>query len=223
MKNIFSHDEKNILADHIALQMTRTNEFRKKILEIEKKLLIGISVVEAKAQSLDVSQKDFVVERKKAFESITHASHMFYAQENIAPALFNHVWFIGVNQSDLPLYTSDNPVVQFSHPPQGELFASGGINSLGAEIAFPINEKLILIMHERTHWESLNSGLENCFIPLNKKNIEFYNFLQVTQADSQIYSSTLNFSTIKEILEVSPEKLQKTDGIEMFVGGEKNF
>ncbi|VXC01078.1 conserved hypothetical protein [Exiguobacterium sp. 8A] len=221
LRNIFSNEEKQVLSHHIALQLTRTNEFRKTILEADEKVMKALTFMIAKSQFPNVTQNDFEVVRKKEFESITHASHMFDVGESVAQALFNHVWFIGVNESTLPIYTSDNPVVQYSHGPQNELFSSGGIASFGTEIAFPINEKLILIMYEREYWETVGKQRENIFISLSESNITFYNSLQVFQSNSQIYSANEEFSTIKEILERSPEKIQRLEKVEVFGGGEK--
>lgn len=222
LKNIISEEDKTLLSFYISLQMTRTNEFREKILELEEKALKGITLMQARFRFPDLKQSDFEILKKKELDSLSHASYMFGIAEKIAPLLFSHVWFIGINLSDLPFYTSDHPVVQFSHSKNNN-FDSSGIASYGTEIVFPINEKLVINMIEREFWKDNKIQYENCYTFLNKDNVTFYNYLQATQSNSQIYSSNLDFATVKEILKKSPEDLYISEKVTVIAGGESIF
>lgn len=222
LKDIISKEDKELLSFYIALQMTRTNEFRERILEFEEKALKGIILMQARFQFPELKQSDFEILKKRELDSLSHASYMFGIAEKIAPLLFSHVWSIGINISSLPFYTSDHPVVQFSHS-QNNNFDSSGIASYGTEIVFPINEKLVISMLEREFWKDNNIPYENCYTFLNKDNVTFYNYLQATQSNSQIYSSDLNFATVKEILKKSPEDLYISEKVTAIAGGEKIF
>lgn len=130
-----------------------------------------------------------------------------------------HIWFIGVNRTNVPFYTSDNPVVKFAH--KKESFKSNaGIGSPGVEIAFPISKELIILIREKEFFEEYEK-CENTFVLMNEENVKFYNWLQATESYKQIYSVCKDFDLVKEIKKTEPASLERRMRIEIIAGGKK--
>src|SRR5215217_8860375 len=60
--------------------------------------------------------------------SLLHGKFLWNPEfiSQVAAALCNHIWIIGINKTEVPLFTSDNPVVRRAHrqsppmsPPKG--------------------------------------------------------------------------------------------------------
>lgn len=77
----------------------------------------------------------------------------------------NFIWVVGVNQTNQPFFTSENPVVRYGHAEENGGRSFQGVFSPGMEIVFPLTSKLILTLVERHSFAGISSW-DNCFIPL---------------------------------------------------------
>ena len=212
--------EKFKLSHHLIYQLMRTRDFRDTYLDINQRFTQYLVDELAKNDLPDYKRGTIQVERNEKYDSLFHASFIFgEALPELALTLNKHIWFVGINRTNIPFYTSDNPVVKYPH--KHEPFGSNsGIASPGVEIAFPISEELIIIIRERSYFKEYEA-LENTFIELNEENVKFYNWLQVTESYKQIYSSREKFELIEEIKNSDPQILKHRSRVEIFAGGRK--
>ncbi|MNC60137.1 hypothetical protein D3C75_1099940 [compost metagenome] len=73
-----------------------------------------------------------------------------------------------------------------------------GLGSKGIELAFPVSDKLIIILCERSYHKDIEP-IENLFFPIsNLDEIKYYNSMQLIGCERQIYCSQNKFSLIDE-------------------------
>ncbi|RKQ19109.1 DUF4238 domain-containing protein [Ureibacillus endophyticus] len=212
--------EKFKLSHHLIFQLMRTRDFRDTYLDMEQRFTQYLVDEFAKNDIPDYKLGSFQVDRNEKYNSLTHASFIFSdALPELSLTLNKHIWFIGINRSNTPFYTSDNPVVRYPH--KNESFRSNsGIASQGIEIAFPISEELIIIIREREYFKDFED-IENTFTELNGENVNFYNWLQIKDSYKQIYTSEEKFELIEEIKKSNPQILKHRNRVEIFAGGRK--
>ena len=222
-----SEDEKLDLSMFLAIQDTRTRDFRNSTLEAEEKGVRElINRFGKKAKPLIEKEFEYfkvgkVGKKKKGkqrkfellideqrrekiaqYEHIKHLIDLDYIRE-LAKILTRHIWFIGVNRSSIPLYTSDNPLVRKSWKRE-HFFSNTGFASEGIEIAFPITPKLLLVLCERG-FHSYAQSFEQKYVDLQTENVKYYNSLQVFNSNRQIYSINNDFDLALDIFLNHPE------------------
>lgn len=192
-------EERLHLAILIAYQIVRSKEFRESLMESQKGTLQALVDRLAKMEDKDYEYGSLIVEREHEFPSLDHAQFILGDFPiKLARSLINHIWVVGINQTESPFYTSDNPVVKVSHK-KHPIISYEGYNSEGIEIAFPISKNLILIMYERTFHKAFLDW-DAYFVPIrDKQNVTYYNSLQVLQSNRQIYCYDNKFDLIKEM------------------------
>ena len=116
--------------------------------------------------------------------------------------LFNRKWSIGINNTDIPLFTSDHPLIKYSY--KNTLYR-GGYNS--DEIIIPLTPKYLLIMVSPMFWKDITIlDNKNCMVQeLEKKNIIHYNHLQVRESHSYVFSNTNEFYMMQKYLKKNSE------------------
>lgn len=131
---------------------------------------------------------EFFVELDPAHAVIDQLSFIFDPEKLIefASILNSHIWFVGVNLTDHPFYTSDAPLVKRAHMPE-EFMSYSGLASRGIELAFPVSDKLIITLCERSYHKAVEP-IENLFFPIYEPEvIKYYNSMQVIGCERQIY------------------------------------
>lgn len=107
-----------------------------------------------------------------------------------ADILANSEWLVLSNDTGLPLWTSDNPVVIDNNTPDREL----GLASKGREIHFVLNPQLCLTSFDPlTHRRPTINNLEYM-------NVLYHNCLQIRRSMRFIYSSDDDFSLAQKFL-----------------------
>ncbi len=196
---VLSQNECQQLSLMLAFQIVRSKEFRQSFIESKKSMTQAM--VDIFASSIDKEYKpgSLTASQKHEFESLEHAAIIFGELPlRLADVLASHIWFIGVNKTEQPFYTSDHPIVKRAHY-QDPILGTSGYGSEGIEIAFPISNELILILAERSFHNGL-LGAERHFIPMvDVQNIVYYNSLQVYQSNRQIYCIDDKFDLIKQM------------------------
>src|SRR5690625_3390543 len=210
---VLSKKDRIQLSLMLALQIVRSKEFRESHSESIQSITQAIVDVIASSHEDEYELGSITAKAQYEFESLEHADIILSDFPiRLAEILSSHIWFVGVNQTKLPFYTSDDPVVKRAHK-HHPFLGTDGYGSPGIEIALPLSDQLILVLVER-EYHSLLSFWENRFIPLtNKQNIIYYNSLQVYQSNRQIYCSKRSFKLINEMkrtegsLERKPRKM----------------
>jgi len=220
---ILTQDQKRDLACVAAVQFLRTKEFRKFLVEmrqateplanhmLESEILERINQFESlNSIQLDEdtsdSLKSLILNECNSTLSrvyddglaVVHAKAIFEYYEQILNIFHNHIWIIGVNDMDQPLFTSDHPVVRRPH------LSSNGLASEGIEIAFPLNSKSLLIMREKQYFHKYKDK-ESKLFPLTLEDIEHYNMLQVYDSNRFVFCAEDKFDVVKSICQEHPE------------------
>ncbi|PIC78746.1 hypothetical protein CSV75_14765 [Sporosarcina sp. P18a] len=219
---VITESEKEALAINLAYQLVRTRDFRENFNESTDKFLQHIVDRMVKKEFPEMKPGSVKVIRDKKYDGLQHASFLFNKDFLEFPMiLLNHIWTIGINETGMSFYTSDNPVVKYGHK-KDAFFSNAGIASPGIEIAFPISEKLILILRDKSYF-GVDAELlyGNKFIRMEEENVIFYNSLQVTQSNRQIYSSNPDFELINKMKEDNPGALIRKSKIDVIAGGKK--
>lgn len=117
-------------------------------------------------------------------------------------AASNHVWMLVVNETSVPFYTSDHPVVHRASLP-GQSTGGIGIDSPGVEFFMPVSPRYGLVLLERTffrHLEEYDGGLGK----IGPEKVEQLNRLQVEQSHRHLFSSTGDFRMARQVCEENP-------------------
>ncbi len=121
----------------------------------------------------------------------------------MARDLARHLWVIGINESEHPLYTSDHPVVR-----RGNKHVNGspltGANDPGIEFAFPLDSRHILLILERTHF-AICAQFDRRSVRLPPEMIRDYKELQVLRSNQRIYCANDDFDLAREVCTAHPE------------------
>ena len=125
--------------------------------------------------------------------------------EKLVDYLYAKKWIIGVNQTEIPLFTSDSPLVKKSR--DDSILGGTGYMSYKAEFAIPLSSKYVLIMSCPTELEHLkNLTYDYCLLTtLRENNVIHYNHLQVAESYNYVFSKTNKFKMIDKYLKASPQ------------------
>ncbi|MBA9042381.1 hypothetical protein HNP21_005516 [Bacillus aryabhattai] len=201
----FTNEERAHLSVLLGFQIVRSKEFRESYFEMKESMTQ--SIVDMVASSYDENyEKGSIVFRPRLESKPLEHANLIQSEFpfKIAEALSSHYWFVGINQTELPFYTSDNPIVKYAHKEDSFGGMGFGYASPGIEVAFPLSNKLILVLAEKSvhrHYKDL----DKLYVPFtDRENIIYYNSLQVIQSNRQVYCHDNNFKLV--------EKFKKRDG-----------
>lgn len=120
-----------------------------------------------------------------------------------ASALEKNIWAIGVNQTSIPLYTSDNPVIRRSHHVSGTL-PNLSPEGKGTEYLLPLSPRIVLLILERTHFADLARA--HCGrIFLTEEAVRDYNQLQALRCYRHVFSAIDHFEDALQLYQNRPE------------------
>ena len=116
--------------------------------------------------------------------------------------LFNRKWSIGINNTNIPLFTSDHPLVKYNYE---NTVYGGGYSS--DEVIIPLTPKYLLIMISPVFWKDITLlNNKNCMVQeLKKESVIFYNHLQASRSYNYVFSNTNEFYMMKDYLKRNPE------------------
>ncbi len=200
----------------IAVQMLRTKQYRENMQALENKLAQLLADDILKKNFSDYEDGKVQVKATEINKRIMQVSMLFDKEkvEPIAKHLHKHCWFVCINNTEQPFYTSDNPVVRHAHK-EDKLMSYGGIALEGIEIVLTLSSNLILVMGERSFHSEL-IAVENQFVTLPTiESVDFYNFVQVSQSNRQIFCLAEKFDLIEKMKEEQPELLEVRDNVEI--------
>ncbi len=198
-------EQKTAMAYFLHVQQTRTRKIRNRQKEMLDRMLMNLIETQLKLRNYDLEDFDIAAEWDEKAVMNIQADMMFNYQEveHFLERLLDHIWFIGINETDRALWTSDDPVVIRAHK-YHSIMSMAGTASKGVEIAFPLTPKMILILFERTfHKDLANRPYEH--IMLNEEDVAYYNEMQVEQSRRQIFSSGEDFAIAQSLCQQHPE------------------
>lgn len=198
---VLSDAEMNYLSIYLATQFVRSKEFRESITEMHERLPLLLMKKMAKTQEdINLLESIELKVRSENHKKLLHAQFIMDEEimSHFAFIFRKKIWMIGYNKTDVPFFTSDNPIVKFGH--QG----MQGFNSKGIEIVFPLSTYLILVLKEPEHFW-FDGISHNRFVCVAKDEVEFYNSLQVQQSYRYIFDKAGDFSLIDGMMKRNPD------------------
>lgn len=218
-------EQRRTMALCIAVQLIRTLDYRQHIVEAMESLIEATmdSVLElAKPELASTVRAQAKYDGQAA--SLLHAELMWDPDFvcRIAAILYHRLWVVGVNDTTIPLYTSDTPVVLQAHkqrenfmpdPSKGPSFSKAidividsnrpSINDEGVELVFPLSPKCALIILENEHFKYLEKNQGKRY-SLQPTDVIRLNSLQVLESNRQIYSVSSDFGLAEELCNDHP-------------------
>lgn len=201
---VISHDNKANYALLLAIQFIRTKEF-KQVIEQMPQLMVEFMKKKQRLMGEEVADIDSSsIAYTKEYAKFEHLKWLLDNDIGIefANCFCNHIWYIGVNNTPINLYTSDSPIVKIPHY-NGRMGGSG-LKSIGIEIVFPITPKLILVMKERSYHKDFMK-YENKYKMLNISEVMRYNEGQIYGSYRNIFSVDNDFDIAKIVKILNPE------------------
>ncbi|MGM3309633.1 DUF4238 domain-containing protein [Anabaena sp. WFMT] len=220
-KKVISKRKQIYWANIFSLQILRTPRFRQELIkrkdivvkdatiQVENKLEQYLQDLSHQGVGLNINQEEWLDSYKDYINNIiVELCDEFHNNKNIplihggfitakyisdlSQVLVKYIWLVGINQTSIPLYTSDHPFAVIPHL-NGSSYLSKGI-----EIIFPINPKLVFILRERTYFKNDNN--KNCkLVKLTKDDIEKYNEAQFYSCKRFIYSKYDDFRLFENL------------------------
>lgn len=192
------------LSLYITLQMVRSKEFRKYLVELNERVPL-LLMKKSAIRNNDEGMWEYLNNVKlklpnKNHEKLLHAQFLMDEDNivHIAELLLNKIWVIGYNQTEEDFITSDAPVVRYGH------LGKHGLNSPGIEIMFPISPKLIICIREPEYfWFDLDSHKH--FVKVDAEEVSYYNSFQVLQSYRYVFGKTAKFDKVSDIIKRRPE------------------
>lgn len=237
---IFEDEDKRILGYFIALQYLRTEDIRFVIEEISQKLYkeLAWSIMQCPEKETDdnlVTQiseepifdltraiqdgswtrESFDVIVEPIYTKLQHIGIIFDIAKEIELCLLNHKWIIERNFTDLPYYTSDNPVSKKAN--LNHLINSDGFQSKGIEIHFPLSPKYSLTIYEHSYLKEIRPDLlTKHIIDAKRSNVIYCNDIQVQNATNQLFCQIGNFDlALKRVLATPSIAKRKRERIQI--------
>jgi hypothetical protein len=193
-----------VLARALGIQALRTRDMRDTIVEFYQQ---GYE-----ALFRDLTERNWPgegdlapgVQMKPEYIPVYHAIFMFESSiKTVGKAFFSDTWVVGVNKTQQPLYTSDQPVVRLAHIDEPSL-SNEGFVSPGIEVAFPLDSNHLLITRDREApgGERTNDGSVE---EMDDAQVEFYNRMQVEQSRRQVYCREDAFTLASQMCAANPD------------------
>ena len=145
----------------------------------------------------------FSVSVNEKYTKMQHLRMMFDIAEGIENIIKYYKWILCINNSEIPFFTCDNPVVKKAN--LNNPFYSNGFNSKGIEVYYPISPKYAICIIEPSYLkEKAPDLLDRTIWNFSKENVIHYNDLIVKNATSQIYSNKNEFTWVEKRLSDTP-------------------
>lgn len=134
-------------------------------------------------------------------QSLIDTSHSI---DVIYPELSNRFqWYIGVNESKFPLFTSDEPIVNNATKDTAYI-GEWKITDPGKAIYFPISPKYIIMLEDRYCYAPFYIN-EWPYKKLSKIDVEYFNILQVAQSCKYVFCNENRLESAISLLDEYPQ------------------
>ena len=189
------------IARFIAVQVLRTQEARTSIEQIWERGLAAL-----RSERLAPELDRWLAEADRPDGAAITQAHLLLDSsllQTVVDALLAHIWFVGVNGTGTPLWTSGHPVVRRAHV-QHPLMGTSGLASPGIEIDLPLSPTIVLILAERTCHAPI-APLDGRVISLVPDTIVYLNALQASQCYRYVYAPSDDFALLQQLRQERPE------------------
>ena len=210
-----SESEKVSLALFVAIQITRTKRFRDTLGDMIAGAAQMLAYKSQMHEEDALPKEAFEVKANPEFVKLHHSALMLSPEISIkmANTLLNHIWVMHVNKTDIPFYTSDDPVVKIPH--KNDKFRTySGFASEAIEIAFPISPSLLLCMYDKKTYGDIFTDRQFWEIT-DPDEVIYYNWHQVHNSYRYVFSNNTDFEKAKEYCKNHPEHQSYLSQIEV--------
>lgn len=208
--------KRHAVATFLTLQLYRTAEFREVMMEYTQKAMRHRIEEWMKSNYPDDLKLTPRSEWSDDYWVAAQSLFMFEPEfmDNMRDYLNSLYWLVGVNRTDISLYTSDSPVTYFSHFP---IFSREcGIKSPGVEIVCPLSPKMALILRDKDlpAYLTLPSGIivedrdranDGGMTDLSAENVSRFNGWQAARCHRQVFSMLADFTIARTFCQENPE------------------
>jgi hypothetical protein len=199
-------DLRKMLAVQVAIQWMRTRRNRDTMVELAEKTAQAYADELVRRNWPDLPRESYPTLKLKEYsKGAVHSLSIFDQDrwEQLSEEFLRHIWLLAINDTPVPFYTSDHPVVRRANRPDDRT-GGIGINSPGVEFFVPLSPKFGLLMLERTFFrqhEKYHGGLVG-FAP---EHVEVFNRLQVEQCHRHVFCSSEDFAAAERVCAENPE------------------
>lgn len=194
------------IAPYIIIQSLRTSLAREMLREMMEKTAQALATANLRWKMPEVAD-DFEITATldRKFLPITQARPIYDQGliDQLSDILLGHIWYVGINRSMQPFYTSDHPVIRKAHVHrEGRSFT--GFRSPGIEIAFPLTSRHALVLLERSHHRGV-ADRHGKAVLLDALEVDRLNELQVLRCHRQVYCEAEAFGPARHTCKRHPE------------------
>lgn len=189
-KPVFSVLLKNspIFAKYFALQESRTLIFR----DVHDDT---IRLANARLNTEIPFFLEPTVDDTKEFQ----ARYLIDMTDFFADVLLRLKWILVTNQTNMPFWTSDNPIVRYN-PHKSELVGNLGLESPGIQLHIPVSPILAIIICDPFENADIASEL-----PAFAPSVDFNNSGQVINSRQYVFSPNDNFYLAQKMINKDPK------------------
>lgn len=200
-KNCFfiSEENKFIMSIYLVYQYIRTKSTRDSIVSSSKCIenwLKDMNCSEEFIKKYTIGLNDDESIQGNMLFDINHITEL-------ASAFCSLTWILGVNRTDVALFTSDHPIGTYSHI-KDSIVSMSGIGCKGVEVYFPLSPNLILIMVDADYHKTFKKYNRKCVSLKYVENIERYNRLCAYNSGRYVFSKDSEFSLVNRMIEDNP-------------------
>jgi hypothetical protein len=218
-------EERRLLSVFVAVQYTRTRNFRDSLSDLSRQMAEWLRGVGAGVEGLEMTEED----------AAAMSVQMALDANELAPFIYDKAWLLLKNPTATPFYTSDNPVT-FQNLNDFGRYGNIGLAVPGIEIYLPLGSRLCLSMICRSREEQARDVIRKAEqlkrtlpqirqelesrarlarqvvaaidqgVPLlqDRDNVVNVNSLQVRYSARYVYSGTDDFSLVRTMLRDQP-------------------
>jgi hypothetical protein len=212
LKKLINHEdlkklqwhEREIMASFIAIQDNRTHEVREIMKPVNKQLLelIIASMPNESKKSLSTEEiKNYINRKAEEMAIETQGDLLKESIKLFSNMLLGLQWILLENNTETPLWTSDNPVNKFNPIQAPPYMGNLGYLSSGVAIYFPLTPKLCLSLCDIAQYGLVPSEK---MVMHNTEDIIYQNHLLFARSYRHIFSSDDNFELAEKIIKEYP-------------------
>lgn len=189
-------EERNAMALFLSHQHIRTRKFRDIVKQASEHTLEIVNDDEGSEEARQAVEAGTTEEGAKEWQ----AQLMSNALTGFADILNQMDWFLFVNKTEYPLWTSDHPIAIFN-PVNPEPDPERGIERIGSKVHVPLSRNLVLALYDPRRY-FIDSHREEL---TEREHVDFQNKLQVEHSHRQVYSPEEDFELARKEIKENPE------------------
>ena len=197
LQNFRTKEHRELIREFYTKHLTKFYQFMTEHSDEMKKSNDELKEMGIDPKNLKVVPKDEAINLFH-LQSLLDKKHI----SGLSNILFNRKWAIGINNTNIPFFTSDHPLIKHNY--KNTVYGGGYCSD---EIIIPLTPKYVLIMVSPIFWKDITLlNNKNYMVQeLKKENVIFYNHLQTRESYNYVFSNTNEFYMMQKYLKRNPE------------------